>query len=29
MVIALRKNPNAPAGDNRLVPSVGKIVKLS
>jgi hypothetical protein len=29
MVFALRKNPKAAAGDNRLVPSVGKIVKLS
>ncbi len=29
MVFALRKNPKAAAGDNRLVPSVAKIVKLS
>jgi hypothetical protein len=29
MVFALVKNPRAPAGDNRLVPSEAKIVKLS
>jgi hypothetical protein len=29
MVFALRKNPKAPAGDNRLVPSQAKIIKLS
>ena len=29
MVFALRKNPRAADGDNRLVPSVAKIVKLS
>ncbi|WP_198321051.1 galactose oxidase-like domain-containing protein [Azohydromonas aeria] len=29
MVFALRKNPQAPAADNRLVPSEAKIVKLS
>lgn len=29
LVYTLRKNPKAPAEDNRLVPSVAKIVKLS
>ncbi|WP_157272187.1 galactose oxidase-like domain-containing protein [Azohydromonas aeria] len=29
MVFALRKNPQAPAGETRLVPSEAKIVKLS
>jgi hypothetical protein len=29
MVFALRKNPQAPVADNRLVPSEARIVKLS